>query len=309
MSSGARRCLIRDGSCEHDPSRGACRRCGGVPHAHGSLPGRASGARYRMPRLAPGTRGTSCRRRCSPPGVRCGGSRDAPRHVPWLYPVRDQPLPQRAARRARARRGACPTASRPPRATSSRSTSSRSRTRCSTGSRTPRRDRPRVSTRRSSLAFVTGLQRPARAAAGRARPGRRARLQRARRRPRSSTTSETGVNSALPRARAAIEHRGGTREAAALPASAVARRLAARFADAFLAGDVDGVVALLRPRARLTMPPPSRSSTRGARRSATSSRATSGGAETAYASCPTRATAQPRARAGTSPKRRPPRRP
>jgi RNA polymerase sigma-70 factor, ECF subfamily len=69
------------------------------------------------------------------------------------------------------------------------------------------------------------------------------------------TTSETGVNSALQRARTAIEQRPGARDAAALPASAVGRRLAARFADAFLAGDVDGVVALLRPDARLTMPP------------------------------------------------------
>jgi RNA polymerase sigma-70 factor (ECF subfamily) len=69
-------------------------------------------------------------------------------------------------------------------------------------------------------------------------------------------TTEPAVTSALQRARAALDHRpAGAREAAPLPSSAVARRLAGRFADAFLAGDVDGVVALLHRDARLTMPP------------------------------------------------------
>jgi RNA polymerase sigma-70 factor (ECF subfamily) len=68
-------------------------------------------------------------------------------------------------------------------------------------------------------------------------------------------TTETAVASALQRARATLDERPAAREAAALPSSGAARRLAGRFADALLRGDVDGVVALLRRDARLTMPP------------------------------------------------------
>src|SRR4051794_18084843 len=70
-------------------------------------------------------------------------------------------------------------------------------------------------------------------------------------------TSEASVNSALQRARAALEqHRlPGGRERAPLPDSPQERTLVGRFADAFQSGDIDGVVALLTDDALLTMPP------------------------------------------------------
>lgn len=69
--------------------------------------------------------------------------------------------------------------------------------------------------------------------------------------------SETSVKAALQRARATLS-RGGARadrEQAPLPRSPRERELARRFADAFVADDIDGVVALLTEDARLTMPP------------------------------------------------------
>ena len=65
------------------------------------------------------------------------------------------------------------------------------------------------------------------------------------------------VNRALHRARQAIERATspGQRERAPLPDSAAERDLMARFATAFEAGDVPGIVALLTGDAVLTMPP------------------------------------------------------
>jgi RNA polymerase sigma-70 factor (TIGR02960 family) len=69
-------------------------------------------------------------------------------------------------------------------------------------------------------------------------------------------TSEVSVNSALQRARAALETRVPIdREGARLPHSPRERDLVARFADAVEAGDVDGMVSLLTDDALLTMPP------------------------------------------------------
>jgi RNA polymerase sigma-70 factor (ECF subfamily) len=70
-------------------------------------------------------------------------------------------------------------------------------------------------------------------------------------------STEASVNSALQRARAALEqHRpAGGRERAPLPDSPQERALVGRFTDAFESGDIDGVVALLTDDALLTMPP------------------------------------------------------
>ena len=68
-------------------------------------------------------------------------------------------------------------------------------------------------------------------------------------------SSEASVNSALQRARATMASRrpGPGRERAPLPRSA--RDVATRFATAFAANDIDGVVALLTDDAWFTMPP------------------------------------------------------
>jgi RNA polymerase sigma-70 factor, ECF subfamily len=70
-------------------------------------------------------------------------------------------------------------------------------------------------------------------------------------------TSEPSVNSALQRARSALEDRLSTRdrERAPLPRSPEERELVGRFAEAFQSGDVDRLVALLTDDALLTMPP------------------------------------------------------
>jgi RNA polymerase sigma-70 factor (ECF subfamily) len=70
-------------------------------------------------------------------------------------------------------------------------------------------------------------------------------------------TSEASVNSLVRRARAALEARLPTtgRERAPLPNSKRERDIVGRLADAFEAGDIDGVVALLTDDAWLTMPP------------------------------------------------------
>ena len=73
-------------------------------------------------------------------------------------------------------------------------------------------------------------------------------------------TSPTAVKAALQRARAAMAAgRRGAASADAQPAppagSPAERRVARRFAEAFAAGDVDGIVALLTDDAWLTMPP------------------------------------------------------
>jgi RNA polymerase sigma-70 factor (ECF subfamily) len=70
-------------------------------------------------------------------------------------------------------------------------------------------------------------------------------------------TSEASVNSLLRRARAAFETRlpATGRERAPVPHSKPERDIVGHLADAFEAGDIDGVVALLTDNAWLTMPP------------------------------------------------------
>jgi RNA polymerase sigma-70 factor (TIGR02960 family) len=68
-------------------------------------------------------------------------------------------------------------------------------------------------------------------------------------------TSEASVNSALQRARTAIESGPRPRTGRGLPSSPAERELLARFADAFAEGDVDGVVSLLTEDAWVRMPP------------------------------------------------------
>jgi len=70
-------------------------------------------------------------------------------------------------------------------------------------------------------------------------------------------TTEASINGLLRRARAAFETRlpATGRERAPLPSSERERDIVGRLADAFEAGDIDGVVALLTDDAWLTMPP------------------------------------------------------
>jgi RNA polymerase sigma-70 factor (TIGR02960 family) len=69
-------------------------------------------------------------------------------------------------------------------------------------------------------------------------------------------SSEASVNSALQRARAALETRlPANREHAPLPRSTRERELVGRFADAFESNDIERVVALLTDDACVTMPP------------------------------------------------------
>jgi RNA polymerase sigma-70 factor (ECF subfamily) len=66
-------------------------------------------------------------------------------------------------------------------------------------------------------------------------------------------TTVAAVNSALQRARATIEHEVPARSVA--PGRATERALLARYVDAWETADVDGLVALLREDAQLSMPP------------------------------------------------------
>lgn len=70
-------------------------------------------------------------------------------------------------------------------------------------------------------------------------------------------TSETAIKGTLQRARASLDQRRQAvdRERTPLPDSAQERDLAQRFADAFTADDVDGVIKLLTDDAWLAMPP------------------------------------------------------
>ncbi|GAB3481104.1 RNA polymerase subunit sigma-70 [Amycolatopsis cihanbeyliensis] len=70
-------------------------------------------------------------------------------------------------------------------------------------------------------------------------------------------TTETAIKGTLQRARVALERRrsGVDRERIPPPGSAPERELTRRFAEAFIAGDVDGVVSLLTDDAWLAMPP------------------------------------------------------
>jgi RNA polymerase sigma-70 factor (TIGR02960 family) len=65
-------------------------------------------------------------------------------------------------------------------------------------------------------------------------------------------TTPTAVKGCLQRARAAVSH---SRDQAPRPASAQERTLGRRFADAYAAGDIDRVIALLTDDAWLSMPP------------------------------------------------------
>ncbi len=72
-------------------------------------------------------------------------------------------------------------------------------------------------------------------------------------------TSEASVNSALQRARAALESRAplsaDALERAPLPGSAAELELLSQFADAFVDGDTDRIAVLLTDEALFTMPP------------------------------------------------------
>ncbi len=68
-------------------------------------------------------------------------------------------------------------------------------------------------------------------------------------------SSPASVNSALQRARAAVEQVDRSPEKGALPHSAEERELLTRFADAFERGDIDAVVSLLTDDAWIRMPP------------------------------------------------------
>jgi RNA polymerase sigma-70 factor (TIGR02960 family) len=67
--------------------------------------------------------------------------------------------------------------------------------------------------------------------------------------------TEDSVNSAVLRARSALNARLPDRERAPLPRSAGESELVARYADAIEQGDIDGLVALLTEDALMTMPP------------------------------------------------------
>ena len=71
------------------------------------------------------------------------------------------------------------------------------------------------------------------------------------------STSQTAIKGALQRARAALDsHLDETgRGRPPRPGSAAERALARRFADAYVAADIDGIVALLTDDAWLSMPP------------------------------------------------------
>jgi RNA polymerase sigma-70 factor (ECF subfamily) len=68
-------------------------------------------------------------------------------------------------------------------------------------------------------------------------------------------TSEVSVNSALQRARAALDAAPERPVGGSVPDSPVQRRLLARFAEAFEAADVDTILGLLREDAWIRMPP------------------------------------------------------
>ncbi|HEY1517327.1 MAG TPA: sigma-70 family RNA polymerase sigma factor [Solirubrobacteraceae bacterium] len=69
-------------------------------------------------------------------------------------------------------------------------------------------------------------------------------------------TTETSVNSALQRARATLDAQAPpSRDRAPLPRSSSERELVGRFADAFQAGSVEQMLALLTDDAWVTMPP------------------------------------------------------
>lgn len=68
-------------------------------------------------------------------------------------------------------------------------------------------------------------------------------------------TTNDAVNSSLKRARLALQHRSLHAPEGEAPLRADEEALVARYVDAWEAADVDGLVALLREDARMTMPP------------------------------------------------------
>jgi RNA polymerase sigma-70 factor (ECF subfamily) len=68
-------------------------------------------------------------------------------------------------------------------------------------------------------------------------------------------TSQTAVKGTLQRARAALDSHRGEAGRAPRPGSDSERALARRFADAYVAADIDRVIALLTDDAWLSMPP------------------------------------------------------
>jgi RNA polymerase sigma-70 factor (ECF subfamily) len=68
-------------------------------------------------------------------------------------------------------------------------------------------------------------------------------------------TSQTAVKGTLQRGRAALESSWGDTAAQLTPRSAEERDLAQRFADAYVAADIDGVLTVLTDDAWLSMPP------------------------------------------------------
>jgi hypothetical protein len=68
-------------------------------------------------------------------------------------------------------------------------------------------------------------------------------------------TSQTAVKGTLQRGRAALESSWSQGEHQLMPGSAEEQNLARRFADAYVAADIDGVVTLLTDDAWLSMPP------------------------------------------------------
>jgi SnoaL-like domain/Sigma-70 region 2 len=69
------------------------------------------------------------------------------------------------------------------------------------------------------------------------------------------STSQTAVKGTLQRARAALDQLRGQDARTLRPGSASEQALARRFAEAYVAADIDGVIALLTDDAWLSMPP------------------------------------------------------
>jgi RNA polymerase sigma-70 factor (ECF subfamily) len=107
--------------------------------------------------------------------------------------------------------------------------------------------------------------------------------------------SEVSVNRTLQRARQTVDRevRPGALDAAPLPDSPQERALVSRFASAFQAGDIQGVVNLLTDDALLTMPPEPLEFQGAAAISGFLSTVPAGGALERFLLVPTRANGQP----------------
>ena len=204
------------------------------------LPARARGALLPDARLGPGRRGRSCRRRCWPPGA--GSTLRGPRLAAHLaVPDRDEPLPERAARRAGRGRAARPLPSAEPtreRAAVARAVPGRA-ARGVADARRPGgalRDRgggrARVRDRRSSTCRRASARCSCCATCSASAP------------PRSPSMLETHRGRGQQRAAAGAGDARGAAAGAARRAPRAARRRRARaawrrFADALERGDID----------------------------------------------------------------------